>query len=131
MRVADTDILIDILRGFVAAIEWFRTLPEPPAVVSLSVMELIQGCRSHRELQQVSLLIAPLPIWYPTAEETSLALELLYQYHLQYRIGIIDAIIAACVRTRGATLCTFNTRHYAAIPDLKLESPYSKSGSNG
>jgi predicted nucleic acid-binding protein len=92
MRVADTDILIDILRGFVPAIEWFQTLP---------------------------------------AEETSLALELLYQYHLQYRIGIMDALIAACVRTRGATLCTFNTRHYAAIPDLKLESPYSKSGSNG
>lgn len=55
----DTDILIDILRGYTRSIEWLTTQTEIPAIVSVCVMELIQGCRSKRDLQAVEQLIAP------------------------------------------------------------------------
>ena len=59
----DTDILIDVLRGYPPSVEWLATLTETPAVVSVCVMELIQGCRSKADLKAVEQLIAPLEVW--------------------------------------------------------------------
>jgi predicted nucleic acid-binding protein len=42
MYLLDTDILIDIQRGHVSALEWFRSLQQLPAVPGFVVMELIQ-----------------------------------------------------------------------------------------
>ena len=70
----DTDILIDVLRGYLPAVEWSATLTETPAVVSVCVMELVQGCRSKADLNAVEQLIAPLDVWYPTEREMQLAL---------------------------------------------------------
>jgi predicted nucleic acid-binding protein len=41
-------------------------------------------------------------------------------YHLSHKVGLIDALIAACAVGRNATLCTFNVKHYRIIPDLNL-----------
>lgn len=130
MRVVDTDILIDVLRGFAPSLQWFATLPEPPAVVSLSVMELVQGCRSQQELQQVLHLVAPLTVWCPTEDEMRVAMELFLGYYLRHRMGIIDALIGTCVAQRGGTLCTFNVRHYRVVPGLITEVPYERSTPN-
>ncbi len=40
---------------------------------------------------------------------------------------LIDSLIAATAIGQGATLCTFNTKHFAAIPGLVTEQPYAKS----
>lgn len=96
MKVVDTDILIDVLQGYAPSLEWFATLSEPPAVISLSVMELIQGCRSRQELQTVLYLVAPLTVWYPAEDETRMAMELFQEHHLRYRTGIIDTLIGVC-----------------------------------
>lgn len=122
----DTDVLIDVLRGYVPALEWFSMLTEPPAVVSLCVMELIQGCRNRNELSAVQQLVAPLEIWYPTETEMQLALDMFTQHYLQSRLGIIDAVVGAVAISRSALLCTFNTRHYQPIIGLHTAQMYSK-----
>lgn len=47
-------------------------------------------------------------------------------YHLSHKVGLIDALVAACAVGRNATLCTFNVKHYRIIPDLSLEQPYRR-----
>lgn len=42
----DTDILIDIQRGVPQAIEWFRLLPEIPAIPGMVAMEIIQSAQN-------------------------------------------------------------------------------------
>jgi len=41
----------------------------------------------------------------------------------RHKVGLIDALIAACAVGRNATLCTFNVKHYQIIPGLSLEQP--------
>ncbi|MGQ9657545.1 MAG: PIN domain-containing protein [Fimbriimonadales bacterium] len=121
----DTDILIDILRGYTRSVEWLTTQIEPPAIVSVCVMELIQGCRSKRDLQAVEQLIAPLDVWYPTADDMQLALEQFKTHFLKARLSAVDAIVAAVAMTRATPLCTFNTKHYSIFPITVVE-PYPK-----
>lgn len=128
--VLDTDILIDVLRGYEPALNWLATLTEQPAVVSVCVMELIQGCRNRADLQAVQQLIAPLDIWYPTDEEMRAALTVFLQGYLRLRLSILDAVVGSVITHRAAVLATFNTRHYRAIPDLTTLQPYTKGQSS-
>ena len=122
----DTDILIDVLRGYPPSVEWFSALSETPAVVSVCVMELVQGCRSKADLKAVEQLIAPLEIWYPTEREMELALTEFTTRFLKQRMSVIDAIVGAVAMVRATPLCSFNTRHYAGF-DLELCQPYPKA----
>lgn len=125
--VLDTDILIDVLRGYEPAVEWLSTLMEQPVVVSLSVMELIQGCRPHQEVGVVGQLVAPLEIWYPGEAEMQAALRLFQANYLRCRLSMIDAVIGSVCVARQGVLCTFNVRHYRCVSDLQTLQPYPKN----
>lgn len=51
MDLVDTDVLIDIQRGHVPALNWFSALTELPAVPGFVVMELIQDARNANEVR--------------------------------------------------------------------------------
>ena len=49
MYILDTDVLIDVQRGYAPAIEWFSNLEELPSVPGFVVMELIQDSQNARQ----------------------------------------------------------------------------------
>jgi predicted nucleic acid-binding protein len=51
MIFLDSDVVIDLLRGYPSALEWFNTLDtgETMALSGFVVMELIQGCLNKRQ----------------------------------------------------------------------------------
>ncbi|MGH9463426.1 MAG: type II toxin-antitoxin system VapC family toxin [Vicinamibacteria bacterium] len=51
---------------------------------------------------------------------------LLSDEHLRSNIGILDAVIGQMAVDRDLPLCTFNRKHYAAVPRLRIEAPYPK-----
>jgi predicted nucleic acid-binding protein len=122
----DTDILIDVLRGYAPSVEWLATLTETPAVVSVCVMELVQGCRGKADLRAVEQLVAPLEVWYPTDREMQVALAACTARFLKTRLSVIDAIVGAVAQERATPLCTFNTRHYKEF-SVVLCQPYPKA----
>ena len=65
MYIIDTDILIDIQRGYQPAVNWFRELIELPAVPGLVVMELIQDAQNTQQVHKALKLVAPLAIVWP------------------------------------------------------------------
>ncbi len=67
MILLDSDILIDLLRGYAPAIGWFETLTETEevAVSGFVVMELIQGCRNKTEQEKVQRALANYGIVWP------------------------------------------------------------------
>jgi len=123
----DTDILIDIQRGYAPALAWFATLNELPSIPGLVVMELIQDAHNFQQVKTVLKLIAPLPVIWPTQVDCQRALSDFTNYHLSHGLGLLDALIAACAVGLSATLCTFNVKHYRVVPGLILAQPYSKS----
>ncbi|MGH9939344.1 MAG: PIN domain-containing protein [Blastocatellia bacterium] len=126
MYLLDTDILIDIQRGHPPALAWFGALTEIPSVPGFVVMELIQDASDKRQVQQALKLVAPLPVVWPTQSDCQLALSNFTVYHLSHNLGLLDSLIAACAVGLSVKLCTFNLKHYRAIPGLITEQPYAK-----
>ncbi|MDZ8053208.1 MAG: PIN domain-containing protein [Aulosira sp. ZfuVER01] len=126
MYLLDTDILIDIQRGHAPAIAWFASLSELPSVPGFVVMELIQDAQNKQKLRNTLRLVAPLPLVWPTKADLNRALSDFATYHLSDSLGLLDALIAACAVGRGATLCTFNVKHYHVIPGLVMAQPYTR-----
>lgn len=125
MRLLDTEVLIDVLRKRPGAIAWFSGLVGPVAVPGFAALELYQGCRNTSETQDVGKLLKPLSIVWPGKVECDQALALFPARHLSHRLGLLDALIAATALGLGATLCTFNTKHFGSVPGLTTEQPYT------
>ncbi len=126
MYLLDTDVVIDLQRGHAPAVAWFASLTELPAVPGFVVMELIQDARNMQQVRQALRLVAPLQIIWPTEADCNRALGDFTAYHLSHNLGLLDSLIAACATAQGATLCTFNAKHYRAIPNLVMEQPYTR-----
>jgi len=126
MRLLDTDILIDIQRNHIAAVQWFSSLTELPSVPGLVVMELIQGAPTSQHQRNAMRLVAPLHVVWPTEADCAKALSDFSTFHLSNQLGLLDSIIAACAVGRSASLCTFNVKHYRVVPGLITEQPYAR-----
>jgi predicted nucleic acid-binding protein len=126
MDLLDTDVLIDVQRGHPPALAWFSGLTELPAVPGFVVMELIQDARNSLEVRRALRLVAPFRVIWPTEADCARALSDFTAYHLSHRLGLLDAMIAACAVGLSATLCTFNDKHYQMIPGLAITRPYSR-----
>ncbi|MHC0064975.1 PIN domain-containing protein [Nostoc sp. UIC 10890] len=126
MYLLDTDVLIDIQRGHAPAITWFASLSELPSVPSFVVMELIQDSQNKQQLSNALKLVAPLPVVWATEADLTRALSDFTTYHLSHSLGLLDALIAACAVGQGATLCTFNVKHYRVVPSLVMAQSYTR-----
>jgi predicted nucleic acid-binding protein len=124
MLVLDTDVLIDVQRGHAATLAWLSGLTEVPSVPGLVVMELIQGARDARQVRDALRLTAPLPLVWPTTADCQRALADFTAFHLSHGLGLLDALIAAIAIGLPAELCTFNGKHYRAVPGLAMVQPY-------
>jgi len=104
--------MIDIQRSYAPALTWFASVSELPSIPGFVVMELIQDAQNRQQARKVLQMVAPLQIVWPTETDCARALSDFTAYHLSHKVGLIDALIAACAVGRNATLYTFNVKHY-------------------
>ncbi len=104
MYLLDTDILIDIERGYTPAIDWFSSLTDVPSVPGFVVMELVQDAQNVQQVRKALQLVAPLPLVWTTEADCARALSNFTTYYLSHRLGLLDALIAACAVGRSLTL---------------------------
>ena len=115
----DTCVLLDVLRGDVAALRATRALAEKPYVCAVSLLELYAGVKSQREEARVDRLLA---MFYWAPIDTSVyrhAGHFLRHYHASHGIDAPDALIAATVEHHGLTLATLNVKHFPMLKGLK------------
>jgi predicted nucleic acid-binding protein len=121
--IFDTDILVWYLRGEERARRFIEAVAYTDRAVSaLTVMELVQGCRSAAELKAVRLFMTRnFSLVIHPGESVSLrAISLLEVYATAHGLRVVDAIIAATALQSGFALATGNFRHYRAIATLDL-----------
>jgi predicted nucleic acid-binding protein len=127
MKLLDSDIVIDILRGFPPAVAWLGALgDEEIALPGFVAMELIQGCQNKVEQRRVETLLTTYEILWPSPDICDQALLLYSHYHLSHRLGLLDALIGQISVSLNVPLHTFNQKHYAVISGLRTVQPYSK-----
>ncbi len=127
MFLLDSDILIDVGRGYPPAQQWLSVLPELPSVPSIVCMELVAGCGNKTQLRQVQKLLSLYPVVGLREQDCLRALADFTHFYLSHNLGLTDALIAATAVGQGATLVTFNTKHFAVVPNLTTEQPYERS----
>ena len=79
-------------------------------------MKLYQGASDARRIREVENLLAPLAIVWLSETDCQRALTDFRNLHLSHGLGLLDALIAATAIGQGATLVTFNARHFPRFP---------------
>lgn len=122
MKVLDTSVAVDHLRGLPAAVRLLRHLVESGEEIAASELvrfELIAGVREEERDALEELF--KVPSWVPVdAEIARLAGDLARQFRKSHS-GIDDAdyLIAATTQVLDADLLTTNVRHFPMLTGLK------------
>lgn len=130
MILLDSDVMIDLLRQYPPAMQWFDVLDEDEelALPGYVVMELIQGCRDKAEQERLQRTVAPYGIVWLSPGDCDRALEVFAQYHLSHGAGVLDVLIGQTAVALGVPLHTFNQKHYRFMGELQTIQPYEKGG---
>lgn len=121
----DTDVVIDYLRGQPQAVAWMHTLTDEAVISVVTVSELYAGVREGPEKE---LLADFLDTFRKVSiDEDTARCAGLYKrdFGKSHNTGIADAMIAASAQAAGATLLTFNLKHFPMLEHVR--APYAKS----
>jgi predicted nucleic acid-binding protein len=127
MLLLDTDVMVDIMRGYDPALQWLDTVPDEPIVLpGFVAMELVQGCDNHDERDLLLREIEQFQIAWPSPETSQAALEVFADVHFSHGTGLLDALIGQLAVALDTPLVTFNDAHYEPIPGLEVRQPYDR-----
>ena len=122
--------MIDLLRRYPPAVAWLESLGEEEILLpGFVVMELLQGCRNKTEQEKLEKELQPYAVTWPSPEACNEALAVFANAHLSHGLGMLDALIGQTAIALHVPLCTFNDKHYAAVPRLQTVQPYTKQDS--
>ena len=127
MKIVDTDVLIDYLRGRDPGASWaHRQLENGTRLMTtvLSRFELLAGARTSREIDSVDGLLAAipaLPLDTRGADQAAATRRALARQGSG--IGMGDSLIAGIVIAAEGTLVTRNVRHFSRVAGLPVRTP--------
>lgn len=118
----DTDILIDVANKDANAVSRLKQESQIAqlAVSSITVMELVIGCRNKPEQQTLERFLAKFQILPLSSEISACAVDLLTTYYLSHGLLIADALIAATAIAHNTPLVSKNQRDFRFIQELTL-----------
>jgi len=120
----DSDLAIEYLRDRQEAIDYLEGLEGSLLLSAMTVAELYAGVRGEgeqRRLEQFLLAFQVLPVSQEVGRIGGLFRR---NYGPSYGTGLVDALIGATAQLYGATLVTFNARHYPMLNDVQV--PYAR-----
>ncbi|MCY4471078.1 MAG: type II toxin-antitoxin system VapC family toxin [Thiotrichales bacterium] len=126
MKILDSDVCIEILRGNVEVIERRRNVDDEVATTWITAAELAYGAEKSRDPERnvtlVTEFLATLPI---VGLDQIAALEFGRRKAKLERAGMrvadADLLIAAIALANGASVVTGNRKHYERIEGLRTE----------
>jgi tRNA(fMet)-specific endonuclease VapC len=124
--VLDTDVVVDVLRGRRDVTHRLEALsPDDVAITAMTLAELLFGAAVSREPErnrdEVARLVREIRV-LPFDQHAAHTHAELRRTLRAKPIGPHDLIIAATTLAVGASLVTANTREYARVPGLMVES---------
>ena len=122
----DTTILVDFLRGHVAAAEFLDTARAGAQLgcSAVTVAELVVGTRTRAEQRAVEQLLARFDTEPITSADSTRALNWLRKYHHSRGVGFHDCLIAATAVRLQAAVATLNDKRFEQLPGVGVYRPY-------
>jgi predicted nucleic acid-binding protein len=110
--------IVKLLSGF--------STTKNPLLSGYTVMELVQGCRTKREISALDTLLSSCTILWLNEQSAFATLQTFKDVHTRNNIDIIDVFIAFVALQEHLPLHTFNRKHFKAVPNLITIQPYKK-----
>lgn len=128
MIIADTDVLIDYLRGHGEAKRVALELTTRSfATTSITEFELRSGAHSKKQRTGVDLLLEAMTILSFGPDEAQKAAEIRQTLEAAGEpIGMADYMIAAVCLVQNGTLLTRNKRHFERVKGLHISGDYRR-----
>jgi tRNA(fMet)-specific endonuclease VapC len=125
MIVADTDVLIDFLRGRGEAARVAIEIESRSfGTTAVTAFEIRSGARTARQRSAVDTLLEAMTILPFGPEEARIAAEVRQQVESRGQpIGMADYLIAAICIASDGVLLTRNRRHFERVKGLRLAGP--------
>jgi tRNA(fMet)-specific endonuclease VapC len=123
MMIADSDVLIDFLRGRSPWSGRIKLEIETGhlATTAINSFELLSGAKSAADQEKVSRLLAALTVLAVTPDASEQAAAVRRSLESQGQgIGMADCLIAGVCLAHGGVLLTRNQDHFGRVPNLKL-----------
>jgi tRNA(fMet)-specific endonuclease VapC len=122
MTIADSDVLIDFLRGRGAASRIAVELESRSVgTTAITAFEIRSGARTARQRSAVDTLLEAMTILPFGPEEAKVAAEVRQQVESQGQpIGMADYMIAATCISNDGVLLTRNLKHFERVKGLRL-----------
>jgi predicted nucleic acid-binding protein len=123
--VLDTSVLIDLLRGFQPAKDWFAGLGRLRVAITPVVwMETVQGAIDGERRAQALRLLRQFHVEHPTEDDNRWAMRQTARFHLSHGVQLQDAMIASVAVRLAVPLFTTNFKHFLPLPSLDTQKPY-------
>ena len=120
----DTDILTDVLRGYVPAVQYLRGMPEPFSISAVSVAELFQSIRDGQERGALASLLGVVEILPVDAAIAERAGVLRRDFAASHRVTFADTFVAATAERYNLQLATLHPRRFPSVK--RITTPYRK-----
>lgn len=116
MAIVDTDVMVDVLRGYPPAVAWLRSLGNEVLVIpGLVIMELLEGRRNRSETESLLRWIAKYEICWPTERDCNRGLAHFAFGRLGAKLSIYGELWAAkCEKGTSKTLTSLSGRFRAS-----------------
>ena len=126
MRVLDTDVCVEILRGNREVISRRSAVADSVTTTWVTAAELYYGAAKSKAPEKNRVLVSD---FLTTIDSLGLDLAAVQRFGVLKadlerqgrRLADADLLIASTALSRGAILVTGNRAHYERIPDLQLE----------
>ncbi len=125
MIIADTDVLIDFLRGRGGAAKRVARELETRSfgTTAITAFELRSGARTSNQRKGIDTLLDAMTLLSFGPEEARVAADLRLQLESQGQaIGMADYMIAAVCIANDGVLLTRNRKHFERVEGLKLSA---------
>ena len=117
----DTNIFSRIFKGDAALKTFVEALDA--AIDSIIYLELIQGAKDKREVQQIEKYLTRFGLIHFSEDISKRAIELVRAYSKSHGLMLADAVIAATRLENDLTLVTFNVKDFRFIKGFKILKP--------
>lgn len=123
--ILDTSVLIDLLRGFRPATEWFASLGRQRVAITPVVwMETVQGATNREKRAQTIRFLRQFRIEHSTEDDNRWAMRQTARFYLSHSVQLQDALIASVAVRLAVPLYTTNLKHFEPLPSVKAIRPY-------
>lgn len=121
--LVDTSIIVDLLRAYPRAIEWFET-ETGLSVPRAAVLEVLEGAQDSKRQRQAMRLIKRLKFIEHIEADLVSATALLSRFGLSHGVDAFDCMIAATSQRLNAPVFTRNLKHFRPLIGDLATSPY-------